>query len=212
MPDTAGRACCAMRWMAATMAPTLRRNWWTVRRYHWMLRMGSLPSSRRVAIRLTRLTPKRCFPKAAPSSSAGGRQLRRQRAQTRAMKTCSVTCAGTRGRSMTSRVRWVQPPDNGVPQSGQLSTACSTRWVGAIRRREKPGGRGFRDCWGAGDFGLDGGLRPGIPDGPPGLALSSNWAMRRSKRPMTACCWTMRAMSSSRLAASKSMRASMSSL
>ena len=145
------------------MAPTLRRNWWTVRRYHWMLRMGSLPPSRRVAIRLTRLTPRRCFPKAAPSSSAWGRQLRRQRGQTRAMKTCSVTCAGTRGRSMTSRVRWVQPPDNGVPQSGQLSTACSIRWVRAIRRREKPWGRGFRDCWGAGDFGLDRGLTAGHP-------------------------------------------------
>ncbi len=37
--------------------------------------MGSLPSSRRVAIRLTRLIPRRCFPKAVPSSSAWGRQL-----------------------------------------------------------------------------------------------------------------------------------------
>ena len=27
------------------------------------------------------------------------------------MKTCSVTCTGTTGSSMTSRVRWVQPPD-----------------------------------------------------------------------------------------------------
>ena len=27
------------------------------------------------------------------------------------MKTCSVTCAGITGNSMTSRVRWTQPPD-----------------------------------------------------------------------------------------------------
>ena len=35
---------------------------------------------------------------------------------------------------MTSRVRWTQPPVRCVPQSGQLSTTCSTRWVGVMRR------------------------------------------------------------------------------
>ena len=59
------------------------------------------------------------------------------------MKTCSVTCTGTTGNSMTSRVRWTQPPVRCVPQSGQLSTTCSTRWVGVMRRRAKPWRRCF---------------------------------------------------------------------
>ena len=54
------------------------------------------------------------------------------------MQTCSVTCTGTTGNAMTSRVRWVQPPDRWAPQSGQFSTTCSTRWVGVMRRRAKP--------------------------------------------------------------------------
>ena len=49
------------------------------------------------------------------------------------MKPCSVTCTGTTGNSMTSRVRRTQPPDRCVPQSGQLTTTCSTRWVGVMR-------------------------------------------------------------------------------
>ena len=35
---------------------------------------------------------------------------------------------------MTSRVRWTQPQSGASPQSGQLSTTCSTRWVGVMRR------------------------------------------------------------------------------
>ena len=34
------------------------------------------------------------------------------------MKTCSVTCTGTTGNSMTSRVRWTQPPDRWVAAIG----------------------------------------------------------------------------------------------
>ena len=40
--------------------------------------MGSRPSSRSVAIRLSRLTPRRYWPRTTPSSTAGGVQRRRQ--------------------------------------------------------------------------------------------------------------------------------------
>ena len=50
----------------------------------WTLRMGSRPSSRSVAIRLSRLTPRRCWPRTTPSSTAGGVQRRRQAGQVRA--------------------------------------------------------------------------------------------------------------------------------
>ena len=44
---------------------------------------------------------------------------------------------------MTSRARWIQPPDRWAPQSGQFSITCSartcsTRWVGVMRGRAKP--------------------------------------------------------------------------
>ena len=65
-----------------------------------------------------------------------------QRGQIRAIKTCSVTWAGTAGMSMTSRVRCAQPPANPAPHSGQESRACSTRRVGVMRWREKPWRRG----------------------------------------------------------------------
>ena len=60
--------------------------------------MGNLASSRSVAIRLSRLTPRRCWPSTTPSSTAGGVQRRRQAGQFLAMKTCSVTCTGTTGK------------------------------------------------------------------------------------------------------------------
>ena len=41
-------------------------------------------------------------------------------------------------------VRWVQPPDNRIPQSGHRSSACSTRWSGVILVRAKPERRGWR--------------------------------------------------------------------
>ena len=43
--------------------------------------MGSRPSSRSVAMRLSRLTPRRCWPRTTPSSTAGGVQRRRQAGQ-----------------------------------------------------------------------------------------------------------------------------------
>ena len=72
-------------------------------------------------------------------------------------------------------VRWVQPPDSRVPQSGQFSMECATRCVGVMRWRAKPWGRGFLGpfslgvCWRP-----DLGLMPGIPLGPPGLAFPSS--------------------------------------
>ena len=36
---------------------------------------------------------------------------------------------------MTSRVRWIQPPDRWAPQSGQFSITCSTCRVGVMRGR-----------------------------------------------------------------------------
>ena len=46
--------------------------------------MGRRPSSRSVPIRLSRLTPRRCWPRTTPSSSAGGVQRRRHAGQVRA--------------------------------------------------------------------------------------------------------------------------------
>ena len=64
---------------------------------------------------------------------------------------------------MTSRVRWVQPPDNRVPQSGHCSTTCSTRWVGVMWVRAKPWRRGLRGCWGCPGFPVSFGLQTGHP-------------------------------------------------
>ena len=44
-------------------------------------------------------------PSATPSGCAGGMQRRRHTGQVLAMKTCSVTCTGTTGNSMTSTER-----------------------------------------------------------------------------------------------------------
>ena len=88
------------------------------------------------------------------------------------MKTCWVTCTGTTGNSMTSRVRWTQPPVRCVPQSGQFSTTCSTRWVGVRRGRAKPWRRCLRGCCCAGGWRPELDLRPGIRGGPPGFRLA----------------------------------------
>ena len=83
--------------------------------------MGSRPSSRRAAIRLTRLIPNRCRPAATPRRGAWGSRRFRHSGQVRAMQTCSVTSAGDTGSSMTSRVRCTQPPLRAVWHSGQNS-------------------------------------------------------------------------------------------
>ena len=74
---------------------------------------------------------------------------------------------------MTPRVRWVQPPDNWVPQSGHCSTTCSTRWVGVMRVRAKP----WRPAWprplGRAGFRSVLGSRPGIRREPLGSACRS---------------------------------------
>ena len=54
MPVSSAWALRATLGVASTMAPRLRRNPCTVSRYHWMVRKGSLASSRRAAIRLIR--------------------------------------------------------------------------------------------------------------------------------------------------------------
>ena len=91
----------------------------------------------------------------------------------------------TTGNSMTSRVRWTQPPVRCVPQSGQLSTTCSTRWVGVMRGRAKPWRRCFLGCCCAGGWRPDFALRPGIRGGPSGFARPSSSAIRRSNRSIT---------------------------
>ena len=112
---------------------------------------------------------------------------------------------------MTSRVRWVQPPDNWVPQSGQLCMAGAGRWVGVMRARAKPCGLGLRGPLGGAGFRsvLVLGLRPGIRREFAGLAWPSNWAIRFFKRTMIACCRTMGAMRTSRSAAVTSTSVSM---
>ncbi len=148
-----------------------------------------------------------------------GYERRRHAGQVLAMKTCSVTCTGTTGNSMTSRVRWTQPPVRCVPQSGQLSTTCSTRWVGVMRRRAKPWRRCFLGCCCAGGWRPELDLRPGIRGGPPDLAWPSSSATPRSSRTiitcnsaMTACCCTMMAMRTSRLAVVRSISVSTPSI
>ena len=167
--------------------PTLKRNWWTVSRYHWMVRMGNRPSSRRATIRETRLAPNRPRPMTLPPRSALGVRRRSHTGQTRVTKTCSVTSTGATGISMTSRVRWGHPPTNPVPHSGQASKACSIRWEGSVRGRLKPWGRDFLgSCFSAGsDFAP--GLLPGIPGRPLPLRPPSNAATRRCNCSMTAC-------------------------
>ena len=81
--------------------------------------MGSRPSSRRVTIRLTKLTPQRCWPTTTPPSATLGTRRPSHTGQLRATKTCSVTWTGTTGISMTSRVRCTHPPTRWVPQSGR---------------------------------------------------------------------------------------------
>ena len=66
--------------------------------------------------------------------------------------------------------------------------ACATRWVGVMRWRAKPWGRGFLGplFW-VGRL-PDLGLMPGIPLGPPGLAFPSSASIRRCNWAMTVCC------------------------
>ena len=174
-----------------------------------LVRKGSRPSSRRAAIRLSRLTPNRCLPRATRPRSAWGVRRRSHTGQVRAMKTCSVTWAGTRGRSMTSRVRCTQPPARPVPHWGQDSRTCSTRCVGAMRWRAKPWGLGFLGLLSLAGPWPDFGLMPGIRGDPPGLAFPSSTSSLRCNSVMTACCWAMTACKASRLAVVRSRPVSM---
>ena len=104
-----------------------------------------------------------------------------------------------------SRVRWVQPPDNWIPQSGHRSSACSIRWSGVILVRAKPKRRGWRGFLGRSGFPSPLGFRPGIRPEPPDLPLPSDWAIRFSRRSMMACCRMMMPMSTSRSAVRRSI-------
>ena len=96
-----------------------------------------------------------------------------------------------------------------VPQSGQLSTTCSTRWVGVMRRRAKPWRRCLRGCCCAGGFRPDFALRPGIRSGSPGFAWPSSSAIRRCNRSITACNSAMMAISTARSTVVRSTSVSM---
>ena len=98
------------------------------------------------------------------------------------MKTCSVTCAGTRGRSMTSRVRWVQPPDNGGSAIGA-----------ALHRVLHPVGGGHPStgkAMGSGLPGLLGGRRfragPGLEAGHPRWAARFGFVLQLGDAPFQA--------------------------
>ena len=105
-----------------------------------MVLMGSRPSSRRAAIRLTRLVPNRCRPTATSRRGSWGSLRFRHSGHLRAMKTCSVTSAGHTGSSMTSRVRCTQPPLRVVWHSGQDSGAWTTCRVAFHPRPGKAAG------------------------------------------------------------------------
>ena len=179
-----------------------------------MLRQGSRPFSRRAAIRLSRLTPNRCFPSAAPPKSDLGTRRFSHTGQIRAIKTCSVTWTGTRGRSMISRVRCPQPPARPVPHSGQDSRACSTRWVGVAKagKAVRPGlpGAFLPGAFLPGSLLAAGlGLDAGHPFGAAGLGLSLRVSMRRCNWSITACWRAMTANKASRGAVVRSRPVSM---
>ena len=111
---------------------------------------------------------------------------------------------------MTSRVRCTHPPLRWVPQSGQTSTACSTRWVGVIRLRAKPWRRGFRGSFFSGDCRPEEGLLPGIPVGPRRFRRDSRAPIRLCSSAMTARCSAMISSRVSRLAPFRSSSASTS--
>ena len=96
------------------------------------------------------------------------------------MKTCSLD--RTTGRSMT--FRWVHPPDRPVPHWRQASKTCSTRWVGVMRWRAKPWGRGF-----LGPFSLGVCWRPDLDAGHPFGAARFGLSLQRSAAAtLTVCC------------------------
>ena len=182
---TGRRAASAARWITPTIAPWLSSRPCTVRRYHWIVPIGSLPLSLSVATRLTRLIPSRCRPIATPPNSTFGIL----RVTHRAMP-CGHHVLGhlhRRHRNL-DHAACVHPPERPVPQSGQMSTACSRRSVGSMRRRPKP--------WDLRFLGLSStlgrrpgpGLLPGIPRGPPPPNRDSNCSTRRCNSAMRACC------------------------
>ena len=177
--------------------------------------MGSRPSSRRVTNRLIRLIPKRCWPTTTPLSATLGTRRRSHTGQTRATKICSVTWTGTTGISMTSRVRCTHPPTRPVPHSGQAATACSTRWVGAIRTLAKPWGRLLRVSF-RGGCRPEGVLLPGMPGelrlfnrASKAATRCCSWALVVCSSVMMPCCRTIMPCRASRLAVANSSSVSM---
>jgi hypothetical protein len=150
------------------------------------------------------LTPKPCWPTTTPCNPTLGTQHCSHTGQTPATKICSVTCTGTTGTSITSQVRCTHPPPRLLPHSGQASTPCSTRWVGAIRSREKPCSRGFRVSFSSRGRWAEGGLLPGIPGDPRLFRRASKAAIRRCNWAMAALCSTMIASRVSLLAVARS--------
>ena len=83
-------------------------------------RKGSRPSSRKAAIRLSRLTPNLCFPAPHPPGPLEAVRRCSHTGQTPVDIDVLGNLRGTGGRSMTSRVRWVQPPDQPGAATGTL--------------------------------------------------------------------------------------------
>ena len=156
--------------------------------------MGSRPSSRKAAIRLTRLIPNRCRPTATSRRGSRGSLRFRHSGHLRAMKTCSVTSAGLTGSSMTSRVRYTQPPLRTVWHSEQNFGAWVTCAVGSIRSRAKPCRRFLRGLFAspAPFLPLAAGLWPGIlAPGPSPDSRASRLSTRWRSSEMTPCCSAM---------------------
>src|SRR5215208_663290 len=171
-----------------------------------MVRIGHRPASRSVAIRLTNRSPSRCRPSTRAPRSAFGTRRRRQSGHCRATNTCSMTRTGVGTISSTSRVRCTVPPTSALPQSGQCSSACTTRWVGVLRRRAWFAARRLRGCLGP-SAGTECGLRPGIPRGLLLPRRASRSRTRASSAVIVACCSAIRARRASRGAVSSSMTA-----
>ena len=89
-----------------------------------MVLTGSLSSSRNVAIRLIRLTPKRCRPTATPSSANRGTRRRSHVGHVLASRTC-CNCSELRGNeelaAFDERIEAPCPPSSKEGCQGHLA-------------------------------------------------------------------------------------------
>ncbi len=187
-----------------------------------MVRKGRRPSSRRAAIKLSRLTPNRCLPQ------GHARQVRRGRPAllTYRADPGDMDMPGDLRRSHRQVNDFPGPLHPTASQSrATLRTGLQDvlhpvggrhALAGKAVRPGLPGPflRPFLRALSPGPFSREGrwpdlGLTPGIPRGPPGLAFPSRVSIRRRNWAMVFCCWEMTGNKTSRGEAFRSRLVSM---